>query len=284
MTNNTVDNSAPLQPQNGATSRTMGPFAALLGILFRPGRTFAALRDAKRRWWIIPALIALLALAFYGYTSARASADAAYEQQLQAMEMMAGDPRMGEVVIEPPTRTGPHPLTIGLTISAQILGAVVTWLVWAGLLTLASTFFGQNGAKFGGFFAMVVWARLPFAIRNLIQAIYMTITGTIIYNQGLSGLILDNTPTTTSAGYGFGIISSMRTLQPTRGQQVLAALLGRVDAYLVWSLILTVAGVWAFARLPRRKAIVVTLVIWALATLVSLLPTIVGLTQGVSLF
>ncbi len=278
--------------QPTATSRARGPFSVLVGVLFRPSRSFAALRDAKRRWWIVPALLALFVIVFYGFTEARSSQRIAQQQQSQLREELIRDPYGGGYIDGPgtmPSQVGPHPLTIGLSIGGRLLGTVVSWLLWAGLLALASTFFGQNGASFSGFFAMVTWARLPLTLRSLVQAIYMGLSGTLIYNQGLSGLVIDNRPASNAAAFMSGpvmngMMGGARYVPPSMGRQVLAALLGRIDIYLVWSLILMVAGVWAFARLSRRKALLVTLAIWVLGVLVSLLPTLIGLGQGVRLF
>jgi hypothetical protein len=278
-------------PQSAATGRARGPFGTLLGVLFRPSSTFIALRDAKRRWWIVPALLALVLIAVHGFTDARVST-ALLNQQSQMREVPIKDPYGGGAIDGPggmPSQLGPHPLTIGLTIGGRLVGTVVSWLLWAGLLALASTFFGQNGANFGGFFAMVTWARLPFTLRSLVQTLYMTLTGTLIYNQGLSGLVLDNRPAATAAGVingpGLnGMMGGARYIPPSLGQQVAAAVLGQIDIYLVWSLLLMVAGVWAFARLSRRKALLVTLAIWVLGIGVGLLPTFIGLGQGVRLF
>jgi hypothetical protein len=287
ITTNSITDS---NPQPATAARARGPFSTLLGVLFRPSRTFTALRDAKRRWWIVPALLAVVVIAFHGFTHARVSTAALFRQQSEMPEVVIKDPYGGEYIERPmPSQVGPHPLTTGLSIGGQLLGTVVSWLLWAGLLALASTFFGQNGASFGGFFSMVVWARLPLTLRSLVQAIYMSITGALIYNQGLSGLVLDNTPTAAASGFNGGMgmggmIGGPRYIPPTMGQQVAASILGRIDIYLVWSLILMVAGVWAFARLPRKKAIYVTLAIWVLATLVTLVPILIGLGQGARLF
>jgi hypothetical protein len=274
--------------------RTRGPIATMLGVLFRPGATFTALRGAKRRWWAIPALIMLVALAFHGYVFAYASAADQSRMQTAGGGMVEGRPVTGAggIVVDGPggmpSQVGVNPLRTGLSIGGQVLGAIFTWLVWAGLLALASTFFGQSGTNFGGFFAMVLWARLPLAIRSIIQALYMVLTGAVIYNQGLSGLVLDSTPSAAPTGpiYGPGPIpiGGGRLGQPAVGTQVLAGVLGRIDVYLVWSLVLTVAGVWAFARLPRRKALLITLAIWVPATAVTLLPTIIGLNGGTRIF
>jgi hypothetical protein len=49
-----------------------------------------------------------------------------------------------------------------------------------------------------------------------------------------------------------------------------------VDLFWIWNLILLVIGVTAFTRLPRRKAVLLTLGVWLLLTAASLLPALVG--------
>jgi len=255
--------------------KSRGPIRALLGIIARPRRTMDHLSTAKRRWWWLPALLMLGALALQGIFYARANAELMYQHQVDWFESMSEQQRapLGEL----PPETDPHPLMVWLPIGGRAIGTLVTWLVWAGLIALASTFLGHNGAKFGGYFAMIAWARIPFTIRDIVQGIAMATTNRAIYNQGLSGLVLDSTPAPMYSNF-------QPYVSPPRGEQVFAALLGRVDVYMVWSLVLTGIGIWAFGHLPRRRAILVTLGIWVIATAVSLLPALLGLGQGTRFF
>ncbi|MGC9523458.1 MAG: YIP1 family protein [Anaerolineae bacterium] len=259
-----------------AASAARGPFGMLIGMIVKPRATMAALREARRRWWIVPAILMVGALIFSGFAYSRANAEFLYQQQVEMFEQMP--PEQRGPMAEPPAKATPPLLTTGLRIAGQVVGVIVTWVVWAGLLALASTFFGQNGARFGGFFAMVVWAWLPHAVRHLVQGVYQFVTQTPIYNQGLSGLVLDNTP------MAFSPFSGPRYVPPTRSDQVWAAFLGRIDVYRVWSLLLLVTGVIIFARASKKRAWLLTLGIWLIATLLSLLPTIIGLTSGLRLF
>jgi len=256
-------------------TKSRGPIRSLVGIITRPRRTMSHLSTAKRRWWWLPTLLMLAALALQGIFYARTNAELTYQHQVDWFESMPEQQRapIGEL----PPKTGPHPLMVWLPIGGRAIGTLVTWLVWAGLISLASTFLGHNGAKFGGYFAMIAWAHIPFTIRDIVQGITMATTNRAIYNQGLSGLVLDSTPPPMSSSYQSSLLA-------TRGQQVLAALLGRVDVYMIWGLILTGIGIWAFEHLPRRRAILVTLGIWVIATAASLLPALLGLGQGARIF
>lgn len=253
----------------------MKPFRALTGVLLRPRATMTALRDARKRRWTVPALLMVLALTFQGIIYANANAEYVYRQQQAWFETVPAEQR--GPMTEPPPKAEPHPLTVGLPIAGRTVAEVVTWLIWAGLIALASTFLGHNGATFGGLFAMIVWARIPIALRYGVQAVAMLATGTPIYNQGLSGLALDSAPQPRASSF-------QRYIPPTRSAQVMAALLGKIDIYLVWALVLTGIGVWAFAHVPRRRAALVTVGIWIIATAVSLLPAIIGIGQGMRVF
>lgn len=260
-----------MKKQTPSTPKTPGPLAMLLNTLVHPRRAMTLLSTARRRWLWLPTVLMLAALALQGVTYAGANAELMYQHQVDFFESMSEEERGPRM--EPPEKMDPHPLTVWLPIGGRAVGALVTWLVWAGLIALASTFLGRNGAKFGGYFAMIAWARIPFALRDFVQGIAMGLTKNAIYNQGLSGLVLDSTPAPMSRSF-------QPYVPPGRGEQILAALLGRIDIYMVWSLVLTGIGIWAFAHLPRRRAILVTLGIWIIATVVSLLPAILGLAQG----
>jgi hypothetical protein len=264
---------------NGVTDKPRGPLQVLLGVLLKPRSTLADLSTARRRWWWLPALLMIVALTLHGVTYGSVNAEDLYRATQASMESLPGGMRGA---VAEPMPSGLSAMTV-VRVGGQVLGTFVTWLVWAGLLYLASTFLGRNGAHFGGFFSMVAWTWLPYTVRNLIQAGYTAVTRQAIYNQGLSGLAIDKTPTAPAVG-GSIFAQGGALMASTRGDQVLAALLARVDIYLIWYLALVVLGVAAFARLKMKQAVVATLVIWAVFTLVSLLPTIVGLGQGLGLF
>jgi len=256
-------------------SKTLGPIRTLVGIITRPRRTMSHLSTAQRRWWWLPALLMLGGLALQGFFFARANAELMYQHQVDWLESMSDEQRT--IVGELPPETDPHPLMVWLPVGGRAIGTLVTWLVWAGLIALASTFLGHNGAKFGGTFAMVAWARIPFTLRAVVQGITMALTDRAIYNQGLSGLVLDSTPAPMSGNF-------QSYIPPARGGQVLAALLGRVDIYMVWAMILTGIGICIFGHLPRRRATLVALGIWVIATAINLVPALLGMGQGTRFF
>ncbi len=256
-----------------------GPLHVLVGVLLRPQATMAYLGRARRRWWSVAALLMVAALTVRGFAYASANVGYLFGQQtsVQSSTVVKGGVVVQGPVPASPAPSAPSMLTTGLAVAGRVVGTLIAWLAWAGLLYLATTFLGQNGAHFGGFFAMVAWSWMPFVVRNVIQAVYTAVTHDPIYNQGLSGLVLDHAPLPPAVGF-------RSYVPPARGAQVLSALLARVDVYTVWNLALLVLGVTALARLSRAKATIGTLVIWVLFALLGLLPALIGLNQGLSLF
>lgn len=252
-----------------------GPLGILLGLLIKPRATMRYLGDARRRWWLLPALLVIATVVFQGVTYASSNAEYLYQRQQASREALP--PAQQRQSVEAPSRPVLPPLVVGVRVGGRALGTVITWAVWAGLLLLMGTFFGQNGASFGAFFAMVTWAWLPYAVRNLLQGVYMALTNEPIYNQGLSGLVVDSAPPVMTSSF-------QPYVPPNATQQVLAGVLGRIDIYLIWHLVLLIAGIAAFTSLSRKKALLSALGIWVLLTLLSLLPTFIGFGQGMRLF
>jgi hypothetical protein len=145
-----------------------------------------------------------------------------------------------------------------------LVGRAVGWLAWAGALYLAGIALGGR-STFGQMFRMVVWIWLPYTLRGLLQTVYVLASGQLITNPGLSGLVQDNRP-----------VAEIVVAPPSLDQTLLTAFLSGVDLFLVWHLILLVIGVTAVTRLPKRKAMLVTLGVWVLLTALNLIPTLIG--------
>jgi hypothetical protein len=217
----------------------------------------------------------LLALGVQAFTYADANAEYLYQSQLEFYESMPEEER--GPMMRPPERRSTPMVTVFVRFLGLIVGTVVTWLIWAGALYLLGIFFGQNGATFGALFAMTVWAWVPYVARNLVQAVYMFATKDAIYNQGLSGLVLDQAPPTMFSSFQPYIPPSTRDL-------LLAKVLERVDLYGFWNVILLIFGVYAFTKIGRRKSIWLTVALWVLFAALTLLPALIGVGGGMRMF
>ncbi|MBN1487413.1 MAG: YIP1 family protein [Anaerolineae bacterium] len=237
-------------------------FKLLWGTLIHPKDTFSYLKnDGRKAWWGAAILILLLTLAplIAGMITA--------QQQLAAT--MMGPEMMGtsEFSVEPmyeyapPTEpempTGPNLFNV----IASIPGTIISWLAWGGALYLASVFLGRS-SNFGQMFRVAVWTWLPYAIRGVIQTLYILLTKQQIINAGLSGFIIDKGTTA--------------IIPPGPGELALSSILGSIDLYLLWNLVLLIIGFMVFTNLPRKKALTAILTTWALFTLLSTLPAVIG--------
>ena len=254
-----------------------GPLKLLWGMIVRPRATLEYLSTMqKKRWWF-PALLMLVILVTVTAANTRASTRATQQSIMESpVGMSVG--REGDVPPSPGMSPGeegnvmPSPAGVASTMLVlqsvgNVIGAILSWLVWAGALYLAIVFLGQNHVSFGAMFRMVVWVWVPGMIRGLVQSVYLFAGGSPIYNQGLSGLVMDKSPKA---------IMSSASVPPSMGKMAFSALLSEVDIYLFWQLGLLVLGLMIFARLPKKKALFVICGVWLILTLLSLVPALVG--------
>ncbi len=204
------------------------PFKRILALLTRPGQFFA--HDPGG--WRLPMLAASLTLALQtaaaGYFRTKAAAMGEVElptdwqwwtPEMQNNYMQAQQATQGPVFVY----------------VIPLVGALVSlWLGWmlvSGLLHLTSTLLGGRGSM-GSAMSVVAWASLPFALRDILRIIFMLAAGRAISSPGLSGFISGSE----SPALFFG------------------QLLGLLDIFFVWYLVLTVIGFRVKDNLSGAKA------------------------------
>jgi hypothetical protein len=225
-------------------------FDLIFPTLTRPRQAFQKIAAQNRGVWLTPILILMLAALLYalgagGIRQAEAMAaissmgpppDVAMyytpEQQAQMEEAMS--------VTVSPVFVYVFPTIIAL------LGVWVGWLVVSGILHLVLTLIGGRSGTVSTT-NVVAWARLPLAVRSLVQFVYMLAAGRSIVAQGLAGFA--------PAGEGaFAVI--------------LTHLFGLIDLYLLWEMWLLVAGVQSSSSMTRGRAwasVLITLAIVLIA-------------------
>lgn len=235
----------------------LGVLGLLAGALVKPRDTMVALRKVRRSWWGIPALLTLaviiLSVIAYSY------ADCQYVHQLEMDQYLSSTNSSGRPP-EPPT---PLPITMTIRAAGRLISTCVAWFAWSGAVYLALLLLGHSAVDFGSVWTLAIWAWMPYAVRDIIQSIYMIAIHRPVYNQGLSGLVVDRTPPPPM---------TFRYLIPTTSELALASLLERLDIYMIWHLALMVLGTRALTKLSRRKAIGAIWGIWLVLTLVALIP------------
>ncbi len=248
-----------------------GFLSLLWGVIRRPRKTFEDLREHKGRGWLDLALLYLLLAVAVIAVSAPISARQAQEAfRAQLANRGPGLEELPPEAQERATQLATDPLfTMLIPGLLSIAGAWLSWLVWAGALHLMGTMLGGNNS-FGQMFRAVVWSWLPQTLRSLLQAVYVLLTSETIGNPGLSGLV------TRPAAAPGEIVPA-----PGAGELALQSFLSQIDLFQIWNFILLVIVVVATARLSRRKAFLITLIVWVLITLVRMLPALAsGMVAG----
>lgn len=144
-----------------------------------------------------------------------------------------------------------HPiLTIGFVSMFAVIQLWIGWLLWTLALHLASTWLGGKH-RFGQIWLAVVWSWLPFIVWWFLSSVFTLFTGEYIANPTLSRLF-DTQPEFTDLMF----------VQSSAWQLAFDALLARIGLFQVWNLVLIAIGIMVAANLSKRRAALVTLVVW----------------------
>jgi hypothetical protein len=227
------------------------------GMIARPRRTLEYLsQDGKRLWWV-PALVILVLIVLPTIISPASAA----QTPSSSMGMESMGPYEGAAMVETPTPSATSPLVGILGVAGRALSTAITWALWGGALYLASVFLGRS-STFKQMLRLTIWTWLPYGVRGVLQTVYILVSGQAITNPGLSGFVIDR---------------SAQSLVPAGpGQIALAAMLSRVDLFLVWNLFLLITGLMVTTRLTRRKSVIAVLAIWVIFSLLGVIPALAG--------
>lgn len=268
MTEGTVSTTA-------TTATTPGFLGMVWGVLAKPRSTFATLRNGNGRAWILMAILGMILVTLPIISSGPITTQQAEQTSEQVQEQLQNQPGFTEddVDVEQATSLITSPIvTIMIPAVFTAIGRVISWLIWCGTLFLLASMVGGR-SSFLQMLQVVIWAWLPYALRSILQAIYITATQTVITNQGLSGFA------------GMPVIDTSNPFaieMPSTGTVVLYTFLGQIDLYLFWNLALLVLGIMAVTKLSRRKSVGLVLIVWVLFMAVRLIFTAVStsLTSG----
>ena len=122
-----------------------------------------------------------------------------------------------------------------------LFSLVAIWLSWfilGSVLHLALTLSGSRALSIKSY-NMVGWSMVPLGVRSTVQIIAMIITRSTINGAGLSGLV---------------------SAEATGVTAYLAALLGLIDIFFIWHIVLLIMGTRDYSGLARKKALSATLI------------------------
>jgi hypothetical protein len=231
-------------------------FEWVLPVLFRPRSTLGKIAAQPGSVWLAPLLIltltTLVSVAVAGSIKQAAvlSGGPTLPPDFQYMP-----PEMQEQYMQALQATS-SPVFLYVFPAITSLGGVwFGWLLVTGLLHLVVTLLGGRGDT-GLTLNIVAWSGLPFAVRDLVRTVFMLVTRQLLGSPGFSGFI----PADVTGGLAY-----------------LGQLLGLLDIYVLWNIILLVLGVLASTKLSKVKAfgsvIFTVLLILAIQALVGYLVT-----------
>jgi hypothetical protein len=227
--------------------------------LFHPRRAFQRISSASYAIWLTPLLILSCLVLINVLVAGRLKNQAAlkgeisyppdfqyYTPEQQAQYTQAIQSTQGPVFV------------YVLPAITSLLGIWIGWLLLGGILHLVTTLFGGRGSTVLSM-NIVGWGSLPFAIRALVQIVYMLITNKIISSPGLSGF----SPTGDASWLVF-----------------LGLILRLIDIYIIWQIFLLILGVRLSTGLNTTKSsfgvILAVLIILLLQTGLSYLSSVLG--------
>jgi hypothetical protein len=209
--------------------------------------------------WTIPFLIALVLAV--GQVFASVPAREAHQRELSQAQMDAavqqGTPGVRDLQPEDsvPAPEPPRVLTLWLPLVGAAAGILFGRLLRAAVLHVSSLALGGR-QSFGAVYRVSAWATFPLLLRGAVQLVYILVAGRTIEGAGLSGLLAAAPVADSGAAMA--------------APSVPAILLGRVDLYTIWYVILLGVAVAAAGKLSRGKAAVVVAIYVVLSLLTAL--------------
>lgn len=225
-------------------------FEWILPVIFRPRKTVETITSQEKPVWLTPLLVVsvLIILATLvagpikrniiqmGLNTPENFQYYSAEQQAQFMSAQAN-------------RTSPLFLYV-FPIATSLAGLWVSWFLLSSLLHLSLTLAGSRAQNIRSY-NLAGWSLLPIGVRYLVRIVAMLVTKTVISNPGLSGFITGDLK-------GFTAFA--------------AALLGLIDLYFIWQIILLLVGVRPLSGLKRSKAWMATAVSLLILVLLQAVP------------
>ncbi|OIO87498.1 MAG: hypothetical protein COW32_06230 [Candidatus Aquicultor secundus] len=210
-------------------------------VLVKPSSVFEWAKDNPN--FVMPVVLLIVVSIIFGAISAPLAADLAQKQM-----------QNGTAKLTPAQEGQAKQMMKFLPIIAAVMGlfsVIFALFIQAALIHLGMSMFGGS-AKFTVGIATVAYAQVPIVLQQIMQSIYVTVSGKVIA-PGLSALL------------------------PFRQQMgPLGAFLGRIDIFALWSIILLVIGFSITYKVSKGKTMAVVVGYWLLGTILAVLPVLIS--------
>jgi Yip1 domain len=214
----------------------------IIDIIDRPGHALANIALYPRWRWLLPALLAVIALV----VSTVLTAPLLVERSAQMMaEVLRNIPsEQASMVRQQMERFNTPTLIVAQTVAGGVLALLVTWVVRAAILYFSSLIAGGE-VSFNGIFVALPWLDIPRVLEVVLQTVYTLVTGRLITNYGLSYLV-----------------SSGRLMADARDPAYVA--LSQVTLFNLWHLVLVYILYRAVAKLGSGTSFLLTVLYFGL--------------------
>jgi len=227
----------------------------LFGIVDKPAATLGAAL-ARRKWWIavVPLLVVFVCLTLMLAARAPHDAELARQQTQRQLESMSAEQAKAAQAGGVMDTFTSVPVILAMGVVGGLIALLIGVVAQAAVLYFGALITGGE-VNFGQVFTMSAWTRLPSAVSALVQAGFTLAAGRAIQYPGLSTLVATGDLT-------------------KDGRNPLVALLGGIDLFWLWHLLLVVVGLSVVARFGRAKSTALTLVYAALSLALVVLPSL----------
>jgi hypothetical protein len=219
----------------------------LIGALFAPGETFRSI--AERPTWLPPLLVlALLAGAVGFVLQMRTDPVEMVRGQLEMVKVDVPQKQVDEMIEEAENRT------TGAKIGLAAIGAVLQPFLFALLAVLFWIGFRLFGSEMDYLrsLATALHGCLPLALASLINLPLMFTRETLTFEEAANGGVL---------------VSSLAALAPEDAPAVTEVLLGSIDLFTIWAMILLAIGYREVAKVSSAVASGIVILFWLIFVL-----------------
>jgi hypothetical protein len=222
----------------------------VLPLFIRPRRTTNEIVTQEKSVWLTPLLILSILAVLYALIAAPVRrANIEIGANLPADFQYYTEEMQNQFYAAQEKQTSPLFLYVFPVLSG-LLRFWVSWFILGILLYLSLTLAGSRAGSIKSY-NLSAWSFLPFGVRYLVQILALLFSRTLVQNPGLSGFV------STDAS---GFIS------------YLGQLLGFVDIYFIFQVILLLLGVIPLSGLSRGKAWTATAVSLLILVLLQAVP------------
>ncbi|MBE0448010.1 MAG: YIP1 family protein [Actinobacteria bacterium] len=215
----------------------------LVHVAVRPSKSFEWVRE-NPNWWT-PLILLVITLVVFTAISAPLAMELGQKEMLKrSADMSPGELAQAKQIMG-------SPIFIVMAMISAVIALAFAVLIQSSLLHLGASAFGGR-ASFAVGVATVVYAQVPIILQQIIQSIYMSASGNII-KPGLSTI-----------------------LPGSKASPALTALLGRIDIFSIWSIILLIIGFSITYKISKGKAATIAIGYWSIATIFAVTLAAIG--------